>query len=85
MTEKRLALSELLEKAGNGDFAANCGGGGAAIADGCRCGGLDRRRWLRAQRRIHDLAQRLPRPDARHAAIVRLAASGHIWGWTQRI
>jgi hypothetical protein len=33
-----------------------------------RGGGCDRRRALRAQRRSVDLAQRLPRPHARHAA-----------------
>ena len=36
MTEERLALSELLEKAGDGGFPAKRGGGGAANADGGR-------------------------------------------------
>src|SRR5215831_9604351 len=60
MTEDRLALTELLEKAGER------GGGGAAIADGGRRRGVDRRRAVRAQRRAEHLAQWLPRgPPAR--------------------
>jgi hypothetical protein len=45
MTEERLVLAELLEKAGDEDFLRAGGGGSAAIADG------DRRRgsyWRRA-------------------------------------
>src|SRR5205085_5408165 len=47
-------------------FSASRGGGGAAIADGDRRRGADRRRALRAQRRAHHLAQWLPRPHPRH-------------------
>jgi len=68
MTEERLVLAELLEKAGDGDFLRTwrkrC----------CNC-------WWRvtgavwAQRRARHLAQRLPRPFPRHSA--RRTAAAH--------
>src|SRR5947207_13171555 len=52
-------------------FSASRGGGGAAIADGNRRRGADRRR----PRRADHLAQRLPRPHPRYPA--RRAAVAH--------
>ena len=75
MTEDRMPLAELLQKSGDGDFLRSRRRGGAADADGGRCGGPDRRRPARAQRRAAELPQRLPRPHAGHAA--GLAAAAH--------
>ena len=65
MTEKRLVLRRAAgERPATGIF---CGPwSGAAIADGERYRGADRGRALRAQRRAHHLAQRLPRPHLRY-------------------
>ena len=68
MTEDRLPLAELLQKAGDGRLPARRRRGGAAAADGERRGGPDRRRAVRAQRGAADLPQRLPRARARHPA-----------------
>ena len=49
-------------------FCTCCGGRRPAIADGVRRRGADRRWQTRTGGRTADLAQRLPRPHARHAA-----------------
>ena len=67
MTEERLPLNELLQKAGDGDFCV-LWPERPAIADGGRRRGADRRWPARTGRRSTELAQRLPRPPARHAA-----------------
>src|SRR5690242_21293658 len=56
-------------------FSASSGRGGAAIADGERRRGVDRRRALRAQRRADHLAQRPPRPHPGYPP--RRAAAAH--------
>ena len=73
MTEERLVLADLLEKAGEGDILR-------AVAEAVlellmRATSRYRRRALRAQRGAHHLAQRLSRPHARHPA--RRAAIAH--------
>ena len=75
MTEERLALSELLEKAGDGDFLRTVAEAVLQLLMEADVEGSDRRRALRAQRRAHDLAQRLSRSRAGHAA--GLAAAAH--------
>src|ERR1051325_1890689 len=105
MTEERLALTELLEKAGDGDFLRSVAeavlqllmeadvdgligagryersGERTTWRNGFRARALDTRLGQaeasipKAQRRAHDLAQRLPRPRAGHAA--RQAAAEH--------
>ena len=47
MAEERLTLSELMEKARDGDFLRTVAEGGAAAADGDRCRWFDRR-WARS-------------------------------------
>src|ERR1700751_5287188 len=68
MTEERLVLAELLEKAGDGDFLRAVAEAVLQLLMETDVEGADRRRALRAQRRADHLAQWLPRPHPRHPA-----------------
>jgi hypothetical protein len=70
MTEERLVLTDLLEKAGDGDFLRAVAETVLQIAEGERRRRADRRRAVWAQRRAEHLAQRLARTfDTRLGAL----------------
>ena len=73
MTDDRLALAELLEKAGDGDFLRSVAEAVLQMLMEADVEGLVGAGG-RAQWRANDLAQWPPRPGARHAAGIFAAA-----------
>ena len=74
MTEERLALSELLEKAGDGDFLRTVAEAVLQLLMEADVEGLiGAGRYERSGERL-ELPQRLPRPRARHPAGLAAAA-----------